>query len=65
MSEREYVEKIMGAARAYQEAIADGRLNVHSIEHATWAGLKASLSPSTAIALCEAWLALAREERSE
>lgn len=62
MSEQEYVDKILAAARAYQAAIAKGRFNVRSKEHEVWANLKASLSPSTAIELCEVWLAAARKD---
>ena len=63
MSEREYVEKILAAVRAYQTAIAECRLNVRSKEHEVWANLKASLSPSTAIELCETWLVANKRDR--
>jgi hypothetical protein len=59
MTEREYVEHIRKIAQSYSDAL-DEILASPGQRHASferWKTVKEQLSPHTAIALCDAWLA--------
>lgn len=67
MTEREYVQAIRRAAENYRRAIArveTGDTRGFNKSVSQWDDVKARLSISTAIALCDAWLEKHPEESS-
>lgn len=57
MTEREYVQAIKAAAERYHaEFQANDKSAVFGQVGRRWENIKAHLAPSTAIALCDAWL---------
>lgn len=66
MSEREYIEHIRKTAAAYLAAIEQdntAQAFLYGPEVRAWQNTKEFLSPSTAIVLCDAWLALASADQ--
>jgi hypothetical protein len=55
MTEVEYVEHIRKIAQAYMDSFSPTPL--HRSDRERWQTVKQYLSPETAIALCDAWLA--------
>jgi hypothetical protein len=65
MTEPEYVEHIRRTASAYLAKIEAGAhsLALNSPEARAWANTKDSLSPFTMIEMCDAWLAVPRQNK--
>lgn len=59
MTEIEYVQAISDAAKAYRKLFENGKTPAYNDPAVMkWDSMKAHLSPSTAIAMAEAWLKL-------